>query len=371
MKHEAAGRDGGRAELCCSSSPSSSSLALIMWFTRHEHGAARCRSALAPTAEEVGAGREAYRQLRETRRAIRAATPFQPRSSSELDGLRRTRKPWLPPGPACGSRLEGQQLSCVEASHRLPLNRWLNVTIARGGAEREIPAHASDGRSTGACRRVLSRWAFELGRWLHREAPSKACRHSIEVIRNFAVRDGKVTASRSACPSKTGLVDQMAGVVSRAADRRRRRSIAHLLRARASSQKASRATIFAEQVHRAFALDPGPESRRSISIVRHSSRSACCWWIERVGGFRRHGKGRGFAAAEFRPCLHVDSRPLRLDQPIGRFRRRSPLVRASSSARRLANGRSCPTACRANHASPSAIRAASPWPTLPRIAPDS
>ncbi len=286
---------------------------LIMWFTLTSTEPL-LPEPLAPTAEQVGAGRDAYRQLRDAKG--NSGGNAVSLGAEQLDGLGALASHGFRPDRLRLS-IEGQQFR-AQASHRLPLNRWLNVTIAAEAPSAKFPrTHLTIGALT--LPPVLSRWALELGRWVidrrHEGVPPLD-----QVIRNFAVKDGKVTALVS-LPSKTGLVDQMAGVVSEQSIDGTQ--VARIYCALAQLQKAEPSKIFADQVHRTFSLDRAG-TRRSISIVRHSSLSACCWWTS-VSATSPARQGMRFAVAEFLPSTRRYT-TASTGPPIGRFRRRLPLV---------------------------------------------
>ena len=219
--------------------------ALILWFTvTSSQPLVRMRA--APTAEDVGAGREAYHRLRETRgNKSGISVSLGP---AELAGLSAV--------ASHGFRPDGLKLSTegpafvVEASRHLPLGRWLNVTLSAEGPSQEFPRTRLK-VGVWSLPPLLSRWALNVGRWLLErrvEVPPLD-----RMVRNFSVQNGTVSALIS-LPGKMGLVDQMAGAVAVPIDGDQ---VIRVYCALTDRQRKQPSTDFAEQVHRAFALDPG------------------------------------------------------------------------------------------------------------------
>jgi hypothetical protein len=137
----------------------------------------------------------------------------------------------------------------VEASHRLPLGRWLNVTLRAEGPSSGFPKSRL---KIGAWNLppLLSRWALEAGRWLlgrRVDVPPLD-----RTVRSFSVRGGTVSALVS-LPGKSGLVDQMAGAVARSIDRDQ---VIRIYCALTRRQRTEPSGEFAEQVRRAFSIGP-------------------------------------------------------------------------------------------------------------------
>jgi hypothetical protein len=81
------------------------------------------------------------------------------------------------------------------------------------------------------------------------------------MVRNFSVQGGVVRAIVS-LPGKSGLVDQMAGAVGQSIDGRQ---VVRIYCALADRQRQAPSSDFAEQVHRAFSLDPQNASRADFN----------------------------------------------------------------------------------------------------------
>ena len=219
-------------------------LVLVLWFTVTSSQPLLPMRA-APTAEEVGAGRDAYHQLREARGNKSGATVTL--GPEQLAGL----------GAVASHGFRPDQLNLstqgsvflVRASRHLPFGRWLNVTVRAEGPSKEFPrTHLKVGM--WSLPPLLSRWALELGRLvLERrvEVPPLD-----RMVRNFSVGGGTVQALVS-LPGKSGLVDQMASAVAEPINGDEVIRIYCLLTARQRQQPSS---DFTEQVHRAFSLDP-------------------------------------------------------------------------------------------------------------------
>lgn len=199
----------------------------------------------APTAEDVGAGREAYHQLRQAR-GSKAGAPVA-LGPAELAGLGAVASHGFRPD---GLRLGTQGSDfVVEASHHLPLGRWLNVTLRAEGPSKEFPrTHLKVG--AWSLPPLLSRWALNVARWvLERrvEVPPLD-----RMVRDFSVQGGMVKAVIS-LPTRAGLVDQMAGAVANPIDADQ---VTRIYCALSDRQRKQPSADFAEQVHRAFSIEP-------------------------------------------------------------------------------------------------------------------
>lgn len=202
-------------------------------------------SRAAPTAEEVGAGRDAYHQLREARgnkggnSVVLGPAQLAGLSAVASHGFR-------PDGLRLGT--EGSAF-VVEASHHLPLGRWLNVTLRADGPSMQFPrTHLKIG--VWSLPPLLSRWALQVGRWLiERRVEVPPLDH---LVRNFSVQGGTVRALIS-LPGKMGLVDQMAGAVAVPIDGDQ---VIRIYCGLTERQRRQPSSDFAEQVRRAFSIDP-------------------------------------------------------------------------------------------------------------------
>lgn len=199
---------------------------------------------VAPTAEDVGAGREAYHQLREARGKNNGSPIIL--GPAELAGLGAVASHGFRPD-ALRLGTEGADF-VVEASHHLPLGRWLNVTLRAESPSKEFPrTHLKVG--VWSLPPLLSRWALNVGRWvLERrvEVPPLD-----RMVRDFSVQGGTVKAVIS-LPTKAGLVDQMAGAVAVPIDGDQ---VIRIYCALTDRQRKQPSSDFAEQVHRAFSID--------------------------------------------------------------------------------------------------------------------
>jgi hypothetical protein len=199
----------------------------------------------APTAEEVGAGRDAYRQIREGRG--KAGGSLVTLGPEQLAGLGAVASHGFRPD-ALWLGTEGS-VFLVHASHHLPLGRWLNVTLRAESPSADFPTtHLKVG--LWSLPPFLSRWALEVGRWLlerRTEVPPLDA-----LVRNFSVRGGTVSALIS-LPGKSGLVDQMAGAIAAPVDSDQ---VLRIYCALADRQRKEPSGDFAEQVRRAFSISP-------------------------------------------------------------------------------------------------------------------
>ncbi len=218
--------------------------ALILWFTvTSSRPIVQLRA--APTAEEVGAGRDAYHQLREAR-GKPGGSPVN-LGPAQLAGLGAVASHgFRPDGLWLGT--DGP-LFLVQASHRLPLGRWLNLSLRAESPSKQFPrTHLRVG--IWSLPPLLSRWALEVARWLlerRAEVPPLD-----RMVRDFSVRAGTVRALVS-LPGKSQLVDQMAGAIAAPVDGDQ---VLRVYCTLADRQRNEPSGDFAEQVRRAFSIAP-------------------------------------------------------------------------------------------------------------------
>lgn len=218
--------------------------AIILWFTlTSSRPIVQMRA--APTAEEVGAGRDAYRQIREGRGkrggSLVALGPEQ------LAGLGAVASHGFRPD-ALRLGTQGSTF-LIEASHHLPLGRWLNVTVRAQSPSQEFPpTQVKIGFLS--LPPLLSRTTLEVGRWLlerRTEVPQLDA-----LVRNFSVR-GRTVRAFVSLPGKSGLVDQMAGAIAAPVDSDQ---VLRIYCALADRQRNAPSGDFAEQVRRTFSIAP-------------------------------------------------------------------------------------------------------------------
>jgi hypothetical protein len=227
--------------------------ALVLWFTVTSTSSLVPLRA-APTANDVGAGREAYHQLREARgNKSGALVTLGP---AELAGLGAVASHGFRPD-GLGLGTQGREL-VIKASHRLPLGRWLNLTLRAEGPSKAFPIVRMK-VGIWSLPPLLSRWTLNAARWLLQRRVKVPPLD--RMVHDFSVEGGTVRAVVS-LPTKAGLVDQMAGAVATSVDRDQVTRIYCIL---ADQQRKSPSGDFAEQVHRAFSLDPGSASRASYN----------------------------------------------------------------------------------------------------------
>ena len=219
-------------------------VALGLWFTLTSSQPIVQRH-LAPTAEEVGAGRDAYRQIREGRG--KPGGSLVNLGPAQLAGLGAVASHGFRPD-ALRLGTEGSDF-LVEASHHLPLGRWLNVTVRAESPSQDFPrTHVQIG--LWSLPPILSRWALEVGRWLLERRTDVPPLDAL--VRNFSVHGGTVSA-RVSLPGKSGLVDQMAGAIAAPLDSNQ---VLRIYCALADRQRKEPSGDFAEQVRRAFSIAP-------------------------------------------------------------------------------------------------------------------
>jgi hypothetical protein len=227
---------------------------VISWFTLTS-SAPSTPAQPAPGAEDVAAGRDAYRQLREAQ-GNRRGVPVS-LGVAQLAGLSTVASHGFRPD-RLAIAIEGRQVA-VRASHRMRrLGRWLNVTLRAEGPSQGFPKTRLK-VGLWVLPPWLSRWALEAGRlYLSRRVYVPP----LDVmVRNFRVERATVSALIS-LPGKSGLVDQMARAVAEPVDRA---SVLRTYCSLADQQRKKPSGDFAEQVRRAFALEPEGVNRADFN----------------------------------------------------------------------------------------------------------
>lgn len=224
-------------------------VAIVLFFTVTSPGPDTLAPP-APGAEAVAAGRDAYHQLRDAQ-GNKQGVPVT-LGAAQLSGLSAVASHGFRP-----DRLQIMAYKTnfrVQASHKLPMERWLNVTMTAEGPSNGFPTTRLK-VGMWSLPPWLSRFALQMGRlYISRRTHVPP----LDVmVRNFRVANGSVSALVS-LPGKTGLVDRVASAVAEPVDR------ASVLRAYcglAGLQRKKPSEDFAEQVRRAFSLDPAGASR--------------------------------------------------------------------------------------------------------------
>jgi hypothetical protein len=199
----------------------------------------------APTALQVGAGRDAVYQLKASPEALAGAGQIR-FGPAQLDGLSALASDGFQPG-----RLDmhvKERAFYVTASYPLPLKRWLNVNFVASEQSKGFPRIYTTIGSL-KLQPPLSRFVFDIARSILRfrgvDVPPLD-----RMVRAFSVGDNYVTASVS-LPRKGGLVDHLAGAGNRVD--------ADVVAARycrlAKLQSDNPQSDFALQVNRAFSVD--------------------------------------------------------------------------------------------------------------------
>lgn len=213
----------------------------------------------SPTAEQVGAARAAVRQFRSVRaRNGDAPVRFQ---NVELAAMAAMASDAFDPDRVLiHKRRDSVTLA---GSHRLPLGRWLNVTVStRGGGAGFPPANLTVGSlplSQG-----VSRWVF---RAVRRVAISRGIRLAPldRIVRRVVVRPDTISAFIS-LPVGSDVAAPTTSAEARATARQVRAAYCRL----GKLQTAKPNNDFAVHVRRAFAPDrgagPGPAGNRAYII---------------------------------------------------------------------------------------------------------
>jgi hypothetical protein len=195
--------------------------------------------------------------------------------SAQLEGLSAVASHGFRPDRLVVS-LEGRQ-AVVRASHHLPFGRWLNLTMRAEGPSQGFPrVWLKIGMWKLPPR--ISRWAVQAARlYLRRRAEVPPLD---DMVRNFNVADGSVSALVS-LPGKSGVVDQMASAVSGSVART---AVLRIYCALSDLQRQKPSGDFAEQVRRAFSLDP--QSASQVDFNRAAFVALAMFGVDdRVGDF--------------------------------------------------------------------------------------
>jgi hypothetical protein len=203
-----------------------------------------------PTAEQVGAGRDAVLQLR-AGRTDPAGLSHLRLGPAQLDGFAALASHGFRP-----DRLElslQQGVLNVVGSHRLWGGRWLNVGLVTSGQSTGFPRTQMTIGSIALGPRP-SRWLFQLARWgLNRRGVRMPALDAM--VRDVRIGPDIVTATIF-LPRNSGLVDRLAGAGTDTVDEGLVVSTYCRL---ADAQRARPDGNFATQVQRAF-LHRGPET---------------------------------------------------------------------------------------------------------------
>jgi len=200
----------------------------------------------APNAAQVAAGRDAYRQLRGAQNNSNRRIVL---NAEHLAGLGLLASHGFAPDRLRLAIRDGRVVA--EASHRLPLGRWLNVTA--------MAQPSGEGFPTTSLKVGLIR----LPAWLSRAALESVrlllMARGVDLpplhwlVRELTVQGETVTALVR-LPSRTGVIDTMAGVPSNVIDDAQ---VTLTYCALARRQRTRPSDDFAEQVRRAFSLPDG------------------------------------------------------------------------------------------------------------------
>lgn len=235
-------------------------LALVCFFALTD-AAPRTKARPAPTAQQVGAGRDAVLQLRPTISAPGNSSRVRLRPV-HLDGLSALATHGFRP-----DRLDlsvAEQALHVHASHKLPMGRWLNVRAEvrpSGTGFPEVRAKVG---------------AISLSPWLSR-LTLDAARFAAtafgadlppldDLVQQFGVEDDTLVATVQ-IPNEAGLIDRITGGNSSLDTELVSATYCRL----ADAQRADPQSDFAVQVRRAFPADQveqaTPESNRAALVA--------------------------------------------------------------------------------------------------------
>jgi len=162
----------------------------------------------APTAQQVGAGRDAVYQLRNRQKAIGGASRID-WGPEHLEGLSVLATQGFRP-----NRLDLYifgDVFYVVASYKLPLDRWFNVNLAASGRSAGFP-ETSVRIGSLPLSPFFARGLFEVGRWVLRLQGTQLAPLD-ELVSDFAVGKESVAATID-LPSRTGMLDQLTGAGS-------------------------------------------------------------------------------------------------------------------------------------------------------------
>ena len=228
-------------------------LCVLLWFTVTSPGPTIAAPA-APDAQAVASGRAAYRQLRAAQ-GNRQGVPLT-LGPADLSGLSAVASHGFRPDRLLLSVEAGQAV--VRASHRLPFGRWLNLTLQAEGPSQGFPRVRLQ-VGIWELPPTLSRWALQVGRlYLRRRSDVPPLD---EIVRSFKVEGATVSALVS-LPAKSGVVNEMASAVAEPIDRA---SVLRIYCALSDAQRKKPSTDFAEQVRRAFSVDPAGAPRADFN----------------------------------------------------------------------------------------------------------
>ncbi|HMJ06004.1 MAG TPA: hypothetical protein VK474_07085 [Chthoniobacterales bacterium] len=205
----------------------------------------------APTAEQVGAGRDAYRKLRGAKGDRNGK--WVTLGPAQLDGLGALASHGLRPDRV--NILSHGSAVIFQASRPLVLGRWVNITLSASGASEGFPkTHLKIGAVSLPPR--LSRLAIESARSILRLRGADVPPLD-QLVRKFSVQNGGVSALIR-LPRKSGVIDEMAGAVALPVDSK---AVVRVYCALADRQRKKPSAQFADQVHRAFSLNVGESSQ--------------------------------------------------------------------------------------------------------------
>lgn len=226
---------------------------VVLWFAlTSSHPLVPERA--APTAEQVGAGRDVYRQLIIGGKRPGVVLVLGP---AQLDGLGALVSHAFRPD-ALTMQVRGDALR-LAGTHRLPLGRWLNMS-ATAEAQRAGFPRMRITIGTVTLPPLVSRWAMQLGRFLLNLRGANIPPLD-QIVQQLSVAGG--TATLTASPEASwALVNRTAGVVEVSVNAE---DVVSAYCSLTALQRRSPSGDFAEQVRRAFSLPVGGGSRADFN----------------------------------------------------------------------------------------------------------
>ncbi len=237
-------------------------LLLVILIVLITSGRLTVDAGLPPTAEQVGAGRDAFLQLKASRDRPDGQSSIH-FGRAQLDGMSAMATHGFQPDRLRMAVDRG--VLNIAGSHRLFGGRWLNIAVTTQGRSIGFPpVRLTIGALT--LRGALARWTIELGRlavrFRHVDLPPLD-----HLVRTVAISDDQVAAEIH-LSRKSGLVDQMAGLPSGSVDEA---LVARIYCRLASAQRAQPLSELTDHLHRAFATsDPNagtPDHNRATFIA--------------------------------------------------------------------------------------------------------
>jgi hypothetical protein len=224
---------------------------ILLWFMLTDRTPS-VQERSAPTAAEVGAGRDAASQLRASRSDPSGRSQVD-LGRAQLDGAAALASHGFRPDRLALEIRDGT--ASMRGSHHLPGGRWLNASLSTtGGGIGFPPTRITVGSMT--LNPFLSRKMLQVGRRLLRVRHVRLPPLD-EMVSDVAIKGGRVTATVR-LPEQTGLID---GLVATSTQPAVSRLTTHLYCRLAGMQRSQPVAEFTDLLHRAFSWsDPSATS---------------------------------------------------------------------------------------------------------------